>query len=521
MEERQYCISARQLQRMIILETGSVGCLFVTFWSGGNNGLPIVMLSVIGSLFYGGLLMAIGKAGGGFPEMTEQNMSGFLWRTVWCIYIVRFVIRGAWILAYMEELIHETLYPGNRYMILIPLLLVCGYASVRSLLGRARFVELLFWWVIVPLVLLFLTGIWKLDLRELAPTEPINSREIFRGEYRLMVLFLPLEFLLFRITAMGENRKQAWIAGFRGILLAGAWMLLVYTVTVGIIGKVWSGQAILGVTDAMELISVRSGGLERLDVLMILFWLVGGMITLSAYIFQGQQLIRRIIWTQCKRSTSVLLMLGFIFAVYYCLNGAEAWSAWYWNYACYIDFPVSIILPVLIWINYKIRQRGKDSKIWKHTGVFSLLILCWICLGGCMKRDAIEDRVYVMELHVTETEISNEYEYRCMISYTGEEGSDKDQKNEEGIVVYRSGEGIKAVNDRFEQETDTCLDYSHLQGIYLQDTIYHLQTADKILNNIWQETQVVLSTPVYQEELDAGVQADRNLGGWLKEAWEE
>lgn len=51
MEERQYCISARQLQRMIILETGSVGCLFVTFWSGGNNGLPIVMLSVIGSLF--------------------------------------------------------------------------------------------------------------------------------------------------------------------------------------------------------------------------------------------------------------------------------------------------------------------------------------------------------------------------------------------------------------------------------------------------------------------------------------
>ena len=190
MEERQYCISARQLQRMIILETGSVGCLFVTFWSGGNNGLPIVMLSVIGSLFYGGLLMAIGKAGGGFPEMTEQNMSGFLWRTVWCIYIVRFVIRGAWILAYMEELIHETLYPGNRYMILIPLLLVCGYASVRSLLGRARFVELLFWWVIVPLVLLFLTGIWKLDLRELAPTEPINSREIFRGEYRLSLIHI-------------------------------------------------------------------------------------------------------------------------------------------------------------------------------------------------------------------------------------------------------------------------------------------------------------------------------------------
>ena len=77
------------------------------------------------------------------------------------------------------------------------------------------------------------------------------------------------------------------------------------------------------------------------------------------------------------------------------------------------------------------------------------------------------------------------------------------------------------MNDRFEQETDTCLDYSHLQGIYLQDTIYHLQTADKILNNIWQETQVVLSTPVYQEELDAGEQADRNLGGWLKEASKE
>lgn len=509
MNEVQYRISAGQLQRMIILETGSVGCLFVTFWSGGVNGLPVVLLSIIGSLLYGGILMAIGRADGGYVSMTENYMSGFIWRIIWCIYIVRFIIRGAWLLSYMEYLIRETLYPGGRYMILLPLLLVCGYAGVRSLTGRARFVELLFWWVVLPLVVLFLAGIWKIDLRELEPARQPQAGELLWDGYRLMGLFLPLEFLLFRMSAIEDSDRKAWLAGFRGILCAGGWMLLVYTVTVGIIGRRWGQQELLSVTDAMEMISIRSGGLERLDVFLLLFWLVGGIITISAYIFQGQQLLRRIFAGQCTRIVAVLLMLGGVFSVYYCIQEPQQWCDWYWKYACYVDFPISILLPGVIWLNYRVGRKHRKY-----------LLLCLLVAGssmltGCVRQDAIEERAYVKYLYVREAKEAPRYQYTCQLSYTGSEASDYAIEDE---TSYVTAAGIQAVDEAFHTETGSSLDYSHLQGVYLEETIYTGGQADVILNDIRQETQAVLSTPVYQLGLDIGEQPPVNLGEWLKEA---
>lgn len=359
MEEVQYRISPRQLQRMIILETGSIGCLFVTAWSGVNNGILTVMLSIIGSLIYGGILMGIGRTDGGFFSITEHSLHGFLWRLVWLIYVVRFAIRGAWILSYLELLIRETLFEGSRLMIILPLLFICAYAGMRTLVGRARFVELLFWWVVIPLVLLFLVGLWKADLGSLLPGSEMNLKELLTGDYCLMALFLPLEFLLFRMSAMEGGDRKAWYVGMRGILASGLWLLLVYVVTVGIIGSSWGHESLLGVTDAMELISVKGGGLERMDILMILFWLVGGIITLSAYLFQGQQLLNRIVPYTGSLSISAGIMTLLILILYFCFSDAGQWSEWYLGYACVIDLPLSLGLPILIWCIYQIRNRSE------------------------------------------------------------------------------------------------------------------------------------------------------------------
>lgn len=368
MEDVQYRISPRQLQRMIILETGSIGCLFVTAWSGVNNGILTVMLSIIGSLIYGGILMGIGRTDGGFFSITEHSLHGFLWRLVWIVYVVRFAIRGAWILSYLELLIRETLFDGSRLMIIIPLLVICAYAGMRTLVGRARFVELLFWWVVIPLILLFLIGLWKADLGSLLPGQELNIKELLTSEYCLMALFLPLEFLLFRMSALEGGDRKVWSVGMRGILLSGLWLLLVYIVTVGIIGSDWGHESLLGVTDAMELISVRGGGLERIDILMILFWLVGGIITLSAYLFQGQQLLNRIVPYSRSIAVSAVIMTLLILILYFCFSDAGQWSEWYLQYACVIDLPLSLGLPVLIWCIYQLRNRNERRHRLERAG---------------------------------------------------------------------------------------------------------------------------------------------------------
>ena len=270
-------ISCRQFRRMLLVEMGSIGCLFVTLWAGNENGLLVVLMSIIGGLIYGSIIMKIGQIGDGYEAVTERALNGFWWRFVWILYILRFVIRAAWILSYLEYLIRQTLYDGGRLMILLPLLLLCGYAGMRNTEGRARFVELLFWWIVIPLVGLYLIGLWKTDLGSLMPTAEVPLRSLWQGDYRLMVLYLPVELILFRMMCGRENGREVWRAGLSGILAAGLWMLLVYSVTAGILGAAWSGKSLLGVTEAMELIAVHGGGLERLDILLILVWLVGGI----------------------------------------------------------------------------------------------------------------------------------------------------------------------------------------------------------------------------------------------------
>lgn len=56
-------ISCRQFRRMLLIETGSIGCLFVTLWAGNENGLLVVLMSIIGGLIYGSIIMKIGQIG--------------------------------------------------------------------------------------------------------------------------------------------------------------------------------------------------------------------------------------------------------------------------------------------------------------------------------------------------------------------------------------------------------------------------------------------------------------------------
>lgn len=566
MDTSNYHINARQLRRLTLLETGTIGCLFVTMWSGKENGLLTVMLSIIGSLIYAGILIAIGRTDGGFYAMTERVLPGPLYRMVWLIYVVRFAVRGAWMISYLEYLIHETLYQGSRLMILIPLLIICIYAGIRNLEGRARFAELLFWWVVIPLVAIFLIGLWKTDYTVLIPDGPVDIHQIMRDDYRLMAMFLPLEFLVFRMSAIEGNNYRVWNQAMRGVLYSGLWLLLVYVVTVGILGNTWGHTDLLGVTNAMEQISIRGGGLERLDILILLFWLMGGIIALSAYFFQGQQLLLRVCSTRQVEGHfggnlwTVLFQALLSFAVYFCFQTPQDWTDWYLSFACYVDFPLSIGIPIIIWCIYRIRRK-REHAVYNHnitmeeepvkvfrkrqttegkTGekqvqnkrkhiMLSLIIIALsataIQLTGCGNQASIEDRAYVEKLHVCLNGL--EYEFRCELAYLNQdsmesidikadiEGAILDE--EEGSYEYQAvADSIEDFDEEFYRLTGCRFDYSHLQGIYLDSNIYDPVIAGEVLEDIWEETQVVLSTPIYEENVAIGDQRGETLGEWIK-----
>lgn len=575
--DNHYIINLRQLRRMSILETGTIGCLFITLWSGKENGLLTILLSIISSLIYGAVLIAIGRCDGGYYALTERTFPSLMWRGIWCLYSLRYAIHSAWILSYLVNLIQGTLYDQADWLIMLPLLIVCIYAGRRSIAERARFAELLFWWVILPLAGIFLFGIWKTDLSISMHLTTIQVPELLRDEYRLMVLFLPVELLLFRMSALSGSDKRIWRHSLLTILLSGLWMLLVYIVTIGILGNIWGHSNLLGVTDAMEQIIHWNGAFERMDILILLFWLIGSIYSFSAYLFQGQQLLQRAFAIHGVSSSytgswwAVLLETGLTLAIYYLFPTADTWTDWYLRFACYIDFPLSIGIPALIWciytiknhrtppaMNHRIQLKGKAAK--EFSWFLPLMVCLLICptLAGCSQSDSIEDRAYVKELHITDN--GDQYEFRCVLSYLSQDSLDAlhtssyltedtvpapmseesqdsqisskgdstdspDSSNsetfefseEQDIYEYHAlARDISEFNDAFKNKTDCTFDYSHLHGIYLDHQLYDPVTSGQLIADIRSYTKAVLSTPIYEENILIGNQQEVTLGDRLQ-----
>lgn len=549
-------INMRQLRRMTILETGSVGCLLITLRSGNPNGMFTVILSIVLSLFYGLLMIIIGRTGGGYYALTENTLPSLIRRGIWCIYSLRYAIHGAWLLSYLAFLIHERLYDRSYPWILLPLLFVCIYAGSKSIGERARFAELIFWWILLPTGILFLIGLGKADLSTAITPVSVPFRTILRDEYRIMPLYLPLELLIFRASALSGSRKMILKQVLLTILLSGVWMLTIYTVTIGILGSSWGHDNLLGVTDAMEQIIKWNGFFERMDILLLLFWLAGSIFALTAYLFQGQQLLQRafalhgISNNYAGSRWAVLLQAGMICALYFLFPSADSWTGWYMWFACYIDIPLSIGIPVILVLIYRIRQHKKNRgitpgiQIKEHAVKEFLVVIMLIAIGtlsGCKDTDSIEDRAYVKELHIAR--VDQDYQFRCILSYLSQDSIDAfhsdlsltdDSMNSEisvsqdssendaftedqGVYEYNSrAQSIAEFNEAFRKRTNCTFDYSHLQGIYLDHSLYVPSASAELLWDIRTDTKAVLSTPIYAEDIQIGDQQEVTLGDRIK-----
>ncbi|MBQ8982401.1 MAG: GerAB/ArcD/ProY family transporter [Lachnospiraceae bacterium] len=534
-----YRINMRQLRCMTILETGTIGCLLITLRSGYNTGIFSVIICILLSLLYGILMVFIGRTDGGYYALVENTLPSLIRRGVWCIYSLRYAIHGAWLLSYLTYLIHETLYDRAYLWILLPLLFVCIYAGSKTIKERARFAELIFWWVLLPTGILFLIGIGKADLSIAAPPVSVPFRTILHDGCRLMPLYLPLELLIFRVSALSGSRKIIMKHSMITILLSGIWMLLVYTVTIGILGSTWGHDNLLGVTDAMEQIIKWDGIFERMDILFLLFWLAGSIYAITAYLFQGQQLLQRAFAINgiSSRYTgslwAVLLQTGIMCALFFLFPAADSWTTWYMRFACYIDIPLSIGMPIIFWLIYIICQYKKRRRItpgiqfkeraFKEFIVVMILISIGT-LSGCIDTDSIEDRAYVKELHITGKD--NDYEFRCILSYLSQDSidtfhTDNSENNvfteDQGIFEYDNhAQSIIQFNETFQKQTNCTFDYSHLQGIYLDHTLYVPSASAKLLRDIRTDTKAVLSTPIYAEDMQIGDQQEVTLGDRIK-----
>ena len=321
-----------------------------------------------------------------FPEVLPQPIK--------IVYMIRFFINAVALFYFFGKTIQTVYMPESSFLFIIfPAAILLWYSMYTTLQKRARFLEIIFPWIITTYfiaVILSFIGIEKAmqigNAGEL--WQGILSDNIFRSMgngYLMLLCSSPIEFLLFLRSAAeergtetknrkvedkdnkedknnkeGKEDKVIWdiITAVAGAILCN---VLFCFLSVRTLGPALTSQSEWPVIKMMQLIRMPGGFLERFDILPIIFWILCMMAVLSGYLYYGWSIF------QTRSRGCLKNFLGITFACLVLLTCAVEKNTFLWTfylrYKAFVDFPLSLILPLVVWLF----KRQKDFNCQEKT----------------------------------------------------------------------------------------------------------------------------------------------------------
>lgn len=381
-------ISEKQLRRMIVLSV-FVSVIFV---------LPHLAARLLGESIVPGLLIFFGFSGiyvlyiYGMGEWYEKcrpdteregfisvlAQSGLVGLVLTLIQFLRLVIRLAFYILLAIAVLGEAQVPfmlktneelWSNVLVVLPLLLVGVYGAHTKLEKQGRIHEMLFGLLFIPFIGMLLFGIREVDYQVFRPVADKSWKELFLSGYMLLAFVLPMENYLYLRPNLqhrsGRNRTGIHVMAI--LVLA----VILTLVMLGIYGVNGAADEPMTTIAIMRYIRLPFGILERFDVLMIWFFMVGCFILICQTLYYAGYISGRI----CGHTSSVwilLLVLFFALLVVYRVRTYENALLSFLCYGAVMDVPMSVILPLLgLGINrvYAAKKEGVTQAEKKETTI--------------------------------------------------------------------------------------------------------------------------------------------------------
>lgn len=355
-------ISLRQIKRMAIIEIFGTASLLLpalmTRMAGQNALLPLIAGSALG-LIYVSILTAIDRAAKNDYIGYSIDVFGKIGSKIFAgVYYFRFIIRCGFALQLFCRLIIDNFLQGySIWSIAFPILLICIYLAFSDIEVRARSLEFLFLFIFVPLILVLALAVPQVDFTNAVP-QGIDGQEILRGGYGAFLCFTGAELLLFSLPRVRvEDRKKlkytvASASGFVIVL-----NLIIFIITVGMFGVVLTQKSLWPALRIMQTVKLPGGFIERLDILLIAFWIFSMFGVLSGYMSYGVNYAIRVSGRKFKW-LYILIFAGGAYLLASRIGTLEEAFSFFSGYMAFIDFPLAVIAPFLLLILGKVRKRA-------------------------------------------------------------------------------------------------------------------------------------------------------------------
>lgn len=267
-------ISGRQLYRLYVFNLLGVGTLVLpnNLARLGKYGFVSIILGVAMAWIF---MWMTAKArvrhadiAGEDQQGTEKN--GFLsgmWNVIVAVYQLMQAAFLAWVFV---KLIRDSLIPDESFtIVLLVIMAVCAYALSGGVECRARVYEVVFWFVLIPLIAMLLFAMRDINTEYIKIKDGFNIKEVFIGAYLVFAATTSTFNILFIKNKSLKQIKQnvsASILTFAGI------MLLLYAVLLGNFGKYALAEIEFPAVVLMSDVQLKGSFFKRADALMLAVW---------------------------------------------------------------------------------------------------------------------------------------------------------------------------------------------------------------------------------------------------------
>ena len=361
-------ISSTQLKKTLIISTISTSIMVVpglASYDSGKGGFVAILGGSLLALLYGLLLWILSKnIEGHIATYTTQAIGRCFTTFFGILYLIKFTFTCVFLVTIYTNIITQTLLPHtDKKVIILLLLCVTLYISSRKLETALRLYEFLYFLILVPIIFFFLLGIPKIQLTNLMPGLMTMGNHSFRMILSVFFTFFPLEFVVFLTPSMDAKEKE--LARKNIIYSVGiicGILLLVYAVVVGILGSVEARNHIWSTVTVLQLLSVPGGFIQRLDGIVLAFWLLSIFSVLSFLFYFTKETVTMMFHEKGKKGY-LLFFSFFVFILTLVPVPVNHLQNLFTKYLLFIGIPGSILLPFIIILANKLKRRRKDEKI--------------------------------------------------------------------------------------------------------------------------------------------------------------
>lgn len=347
-------LSNRQMFRLFVFDLIGIATLllppYLTRLCGEGGSFAICMGTLLGLFYLCYLGWIMKQMGTDMNNYLNHWTNSIVWSIARIFMLIHCILSAGFCAYVFAKLMKHSLVPERGFaLILVVILILAAYGVSGGIESRARVYEILFWFLLIPYILMMLASVRNFEPEYVRGIFLPKEKNVIKGAYLVFLFYTPLFFSLFLV---GEHTKKYGRGIIKtiaaSVLIAGGILLGSYILLLGNFGEKSLAQMEYPVITLMSTIQFKGNFLKRMDALMLAVWFFTLYALLNLHLHYASNMMQEIFSKGKRRNWQAAAAAVLVFGIGYRMNLDADLVQSFIAYYSYIAVPVMIIGPALL-----------------------------------------------------------------------------------------------------------------------------------------------------------------------------